>query len=111
MLVSKPKQAGGRDPKNQENNIQYWTYYRNEYNQDTNKRTNIYGSNTRHRGEQQGYNRNPRQDNSHDAITFKQKRNNHQNNESEEIVDTLVEVLTLINGWASTTETIIVPET
>ena len=110
MLVSKPKQAGGRDPKNQENNIQYWTYYRNEYNQDTNKRTNIYGSNTRHRGEQ-GYNRNPRQDNSHDAITFKQKRNNHQNNESEEIGDTLVEVLTLINGWASTTETIIVPET
>ena len=111
MLVSKPKQAGGRDPKNQDNNIQYWTYYRNEYNQDTNKRTNIYGSNTRHRGEQQGYNRNPRQDNSHDAITFKQKRNNHQNNESEEIGDTLVEVLTLINGWASTTETIIVPET
>ena len=23
VLVSKPKQAGGRDPKNQENNIQY----------------------------------------------------------------------------------------
>ena len=41
---------------------------------------------------------NPRQDNSNDTITFKQKRNNHQNNESEETGDTLVQVLTLING-------------
>ena len=31
------------------------------------------------------------------VITFKQTSNNHQNNESEEIGDTLVEVLTSIN--------------
>ena len=38
------------------------------------------------------------QGNSNNAITFKQKSNNHQNNESEEIGDTmLAEVLTLIN--------------
>ena len=53
----------------------------------------------------------PRQDNSNNAINFKQKRNNHQNNESKEIGDTLVEVLTSINHQTSSTETIIVPET
>ena len=90
MSVSKSKHAGDRDPNKQENNIHYRTYYRNEYNRDKNKRTNIYRSNTRHGGDQQGYDRNPRQDNSNNAITFKQKSNNHQNNESKEIGDTLV---------------------
>ena len=99
MSVSKSKHAGDRDPNKQENNIQYLTYYRNEYNRDKNKRTNICRSNTRHGGDQQGYNRNPRQDNSNNA-----------NNESEEIGDTLVEVLTSINRQTSSTETIIVPE-
>ena len=55
--------------------------------------------------------RNPRQDNSKNKITFKQTSSNHQNNESEEIGDTLVEVLTTINRRTSSTETIIVPET
>ena len=41
MSVSKPKHAGGRSPNKQENNIQYRTYYRNEYNQDKNKRIHI----------------------------------------------------------------------
>ena len=36
---------------------------------------------------------------------------NHQNNESEEIRDTIVEVLTSINHRPSITETIIGPET
>ena len=36
---------------------------------------------------------------------------NHQNNESEEIRDTIVEVLTSINHRPSITETKIVPET
>ena len=99
MSVSKSKHAGDRDPNKRENNIQYLTYYRNEYNRDKNKRTNICRSNTRHGGDQQGYNRNPRQDNSNNA-----------NNESEEIGDTLVEVLTSINRQTSSTETIIVPE-
>ena len=111
MSVSKPKHAADRDPNKQENNIQYRTYYRNEYNQDKNKRRNIYRSNTRHRGEQQRYNKNQRQDNSNNVITFKQTSNNHQNNESEEIGDTLVEVLTSINRRTWSTETIIVPKT
>ena len=85
MSVSKPKHAGDRDPNKQENSIQYRTYYRNEYSQDKNKRRNFNRSNTRHGGEQQGYNRNPRQGNSNNVITFKQTSNNHQNNESEEI--------------------------
>ena len=50
---------------------------------ETKKRTNIYRYNTRHGGDQQGYNRNPRQDNSNNTITFKQESDNHQNNESE----------------------------
>ena len=45
------------------------------------------------------------------VITFKQTSNNHQNNESEKIGDTLVEVLTSINRRTSSAETIIVPET
>ena len=32
MPVSKPKHAGDRDPNKQENNIEYRTHYRNEYN-------------------------------------------------------------------------------
>ena len=111
MSVSKPKHAGDTDPNKQENNIQYQIIYRNVYNRDKIKRTSIYRSNTRHGGEQQGYNRNPRQDNCNNAITFEQKSNNYQNNESEEIVDTLVEVLTSINRRTPSTETIIVPET
>ena len=54
------------------------------------------------------YIKNPRQGNS---ITFIQKSNNHQNNESEEIGDTLVEILTSINRRTSSTETIIIAET
>ena len=82
MSVSKSKHMGDRDPNKQENNKQYRKYYRNEYNRDKNKRRNTYRFNTRHGGEQQGYNRNPRQDNSNNVITFKQTSNNHQNNES-----------------------------
>ena len=40
--VSKPKHVSGRAPNKQENNIQYRTYYRNEYNQDKNQRSHIY---------------------------------------------------------------------
>ena len=111
MSVSKPKHAGDRDPNKQENSIQYQTYYRNEYNRDKSKRRNIYRSNTGQGGEQQGYNRNPRQENSNNVTFFKQTSNNHQNNESEEIGDILVDVLTSINRQTSSTETIIVPET
>ena len=111
MSVSKSKHAGDRDPNKQEHNIQYRTYYSNEYNRDKNKRTNIYRSNTTHGGDQQGHNRNPRQNNSKNALTFKQKTRNHQNNESEEIGDTLVQVLTSINCRTSSTKTTIVPET
>ena len=32
MSVSKPKHTGDRDPNRQENNLQYQTYYQNEYN-------------------------------------------------------------------------------
>ena len=42
MSVSKAKHAGERDPNKHENNIQYRTYYRHEYNRDKKKRTNIY---------------------------------------------------------------------
>ena len=61
MSVRKPKHVGDRDPNKQESNIQYRTYYRNGYNRDKNKRTNIYRPNTRHGEDQQGYNRSPRQ--------------------------------------------------
>ena len=61
MSVRKPKHVGDRDPNKQESNIQYRTYYRNGYNRDKNKRTNIYRPDTRHGEDQQGYNRNPRQ--------------------------------------------------
>ena len=111
MLVSKPKHAGARDPDKHENNIQYRTYNRNEYNRDKNKRRNICRSNTGNGGEQQGYNRNRRKDNSNTVITFQHTNSNHQNNESEQIGDILVEVLTYINRRTSSTETIIVPET
>ena len=72
MSISKPKHTGNKDSNKQENNIHYQTYYR---------------SDTRQGGYQQGYNRNPRQDNSNNAKTFKQNSNNYQNNESEEIGD------------------------
>ena len=111
MSVNKPKHGGVREPNKQENNIQYTTYYRNEHNQDKSKRRNIYRSNTGHGGEQQGYNRNRRKGNSNNVITFQHTKNGHQNNESEEIGDILVEVLTSINWRTSSTETIIVPET
>ena len=110
MSVSKPKHAGVRDPDIQENNIHYRTY-RNEYNRGKSKRRNIYRSNNGHRGEQQAYNRNPTQDNFNNVITFQQANSNHQNNESEEIGDTLVDVVTSINRRTSSIETIIVPET
>ena len=51
----------------------------------------------------------PWQDNSMNEITFKQKSNNHKINESEEIGDTLVEVLTSINCRTLNTENIIGP--
>ena len=111
MSVSKSKHVSDRDPNKQENNNQYRTYYRNEYNQDKSKRTNIYRSKTRHGGDQQGYIRIPKQDNSNNVLNFKQKSDNHQNNESEQIGETLVEVLTSINCQTSSIETIIVPET
>ena len=38
MSVSKPKHGGVSNPDQQENNIQYRTYYRNEQNQDKSKR-------------------------------------------------------------------------
>ena len=44
-------------------------------------------------------------------ITFKQLSNNHQNNESEEIRDTLEEVLSSTNHQTSSREAIVVPET
>ena len=81
--VSKSKQAGDRDSNKQENSIHFQTCYRNKYNRDKSKRTNIYRSNARHGGDQQRYNRNSRQDNSNNAITFKQKSSNHQNNTPE----------------------------
>ena len=61
--------------------------------------------------EQQGNNRISRQDNFKNVIIFQQTNSNHQNNESEEIGHTLVEILTSINRRTSSTETIIVPET
>ena len=44
-------------------------------------------------------------------ITFKQISSNHENNELEEIGNTLAEVLTSTNRRTSSTETIIVSET
>ena len=63
---SKPNYTGVRDPNKQENNIQYRTYYQNKYNRDKNKRRNIYGSNTRDKGEQQKYKGNSKQIQEHD---------------------------------------------
>ena len=68
-------------------NIQFWTYYRNEYNWGKSKIRNIYRSNTGYGREQQRSNRNPRQGDSNNVITFRQRNSNHQNNKSEEIVD------------------------
>ena len=44
-------------------------------------------------------------------IIFQQTNNNHENNESKEIGDTLVEVLTSIYHRTLSTETVIIPET
>ena len=110
MSVSKPKHASVRDPGKQENNIQYKTYYQNDYNWDKNKRKNIYRFNAGLEGEQQICSRNPRQNNFNNVIKFQQTNSNHQNHESEEIGDTLVEVLTSINHQPLSTETIVVPE-
>ena len=111
MSTSEPQHKGARDPNKQENSIQYRTSYRNDYNRDKNNRRNNYRSNSGHGGEQQRYNRNSRQDNSKNAITFQQANSNHQSNESAEIGDTLVEVFTSISRRTSSTETVIVPET
>ena len=70
-----------------------------------------YRSNTGQGGKQQGYHRKPRQDNYNKMITFKQISSNHENNELEEIGNTLAEVLTSTNRRTSSTETIIVSET
>ena len=51
------------------------------------------------------------QDNFNNVINFRQANNQHQNNESKEIGDTLLEVLTSIYCEKSSTETVIVPET
>ena len=104
ISVSKPKHAGVRNPNKQENSIQYRTYYRNEYNGEKNKRRIIYRSNTGH----VGYKKNARHDNPNNVVTFKQTSNNHENNKSKEIRDTLAEVLTSINRRTSST---IFPET
>ena len=77
MSVSKPKHASVKDSDKQENNIQYQIYYRNEYNRDKNKRSNIYRSNTGNGEEQQVCSKNPRQDNFNNVITFQQTNSNH----------------------------------
>ena len=97
MSVSKSKHAGVRDLNKQKYNkqdqyYQYYQYYRNEYNQDKNRRGNIYRSNNGHREEQQVYDRNPRQDNFSNVITFQQRNSNHQNNESENTGHILAEI-------------------
>ena len=89
----------------------HYRTYRNEYNRDKSKRRNIKRSNNGHRGEQQASSRNPRQDNFNNVITFQQANSNHQNNESEEVEDTLVDVSISINRRTSSIETIIHPET
>ena len=70
MSTSEPQHKGARDSNKQENSIQYRTSYRNDYNRDKNNRRNNYRFNSGHGGEQQRYNRNSRQDNSKNAITF-----------------------------------------
>ena len=72
MSTSKPQHKSVRDPNKQKNKIQYQTYYRNDYNKNKNNRRNNYRSNSVRGGEQQRYNRNPRQNNSNKVITFKQ---------------------------------------
>ena len=47
--ISKPRHGVSRDPNNQENNINYRTYYRNGYSRDKNNRRNNYRSNTGHK--------------------------------------------------------------
>ena len=111
MSTSKPRHKSVRDPNKQKNKIQYQTYYRNDYNRDKNNRRNNYRSNSVRGGEQQRYNRNPRQNNSNKVITFKQAKNNYQINESTETGDTLAEVLTLISRRTSSTEAVTVSET
>ena len=111
MSTSKPQHENARGPNKQENSIQCRTYNRNDYNRDKNKRRNNYSSNTGHGGEQQRENRNSRQYNSKNVITFQQANSNHQSNESAEIGDTLVEVLLTISRRTSSTETAIFPET
>ena len=71
---------------------------------------NIYISNTGHRGKQQVCNqisKTKQLQQSDDQWT----KSTHQNNETEEVGDTLVEVLIYINFRKSSTETMIVPET
>ena len=70
MSTSKPQHGSAGDPNKQENSIQYRTHYPNDYNRDKNKRRNNCRSNTGHGGEQQRYNRNSKQDNSSNVITF-----------------------------------------
>ena len=85
--MSKPQHGGVRDPNKQENNIQYRMYYRNDHNRDKNNRRTNYRFNTGYGGEQQIYNRNTRQDNSNNVITFRQANINHLSNESAERED------------------------
>ena len=76
--MSLPQYGSVRDPNKQENNIQYQTYYRNGYNQNKNNGRNNYRSITEHEGEQQGYNRNSRQDRSNNVIAFQQVNTHNQ---------------------------------
>ena len=74
---------GVRDTDKEENNLQYQTYYRNEYNREK-KRKRKHRSNTGYEGKQEVYHRNSRQDNFNNVITFQQTNSYDQNNESEE---------------------------
>ena len=92
--------------------LRIWTLFTQRYITETkNNRRNNYRSCTGHEGERQKHNRNQRQDNSNNVITFQQANSNHQSNESTEIGDTLIEVLTSISRRTSSTETVIVPKT
>lgn len=109
--MSKPQPRGATHRNKQENSIQERIYSRNDYNKDKNNGKKNYRSNTGHGGEHWRYINNSRQDNSINIIKFQQANRSHQSNDSAEIRDTIIDVLTSVGRRTWSTETVIVLET
>ena len=108
MSINQPR-SNSRQPL-MEDNTNYRRYNRDDYNRDRHSRNNRLRPGNEHEREQTQNRRNERQENFNNR-TIDQRNNDQTNDESEEVGNTLVEMLTSINRRTSSTETVIVCDT